>query len=530
MSDALSAFIQAYTTQVEPLYQALNVAYWNFTTTSDAAAEQAYTQLVTEARALHSDRARFEQLKQLRTSANGDELLARQATLIQNTFQANQLPRELIEQITALETEIQSEFNAFRAEINGQKVTDNQLKKVLREATASAEVRRAWAASKQIGVQVADRVRQLARLRNQGAHQSGFENYYGMSLALDELDQAELFNLFERLDELTRPLFVDYKAALDRQLAQRFHIPVEQLRPWHYGDPFFQEVPPDPALNLDAYFAGKDIVAITRRFFQIIGLPVDDVIERSDLYEREGKEQHAYCTDIDRRGDVRVLANVQPNEQWMATMLHECGHAVYDKFQDRSLPYLLRAPAHTLSTEAIAMLMGRLTTHPAWLVRYAGLTPAEAKQLGARLHAQLRDQLLIFTRWCLTLCNFERAIYRDPEQDLESLWWSLVEKYQMLRRPEQPPASAWAAKIHIGAAPVYYQNYLLGEMNCSQLTEYILSHVVRGDTDRFVSDPAVGRFLVERFFRIGARYPWNDALKHATAEPLKPEYFVKHLH
>jgi peptidyl-dipeptidase A len=372
-------------------------------------------------------------------------------------------------------------------------------------------------------------VRQVIRLRNRGARGMGFDNYYGMSLQLNELDERELFDLFDQLDTLTQRLFAGYKAGLDQALAQRFQTAGRDLRPWHYGDPFFQEIPPDPELKLDTYFKDKDLVAITRRFFAAIGLPVDDLIERSDLFERPGKEQHAYCIDIDRRGDVRVLANVQPDERWMGTLLHEYGHAVYDKYQDASLPYLLRSPAHMLTTEAVAMLMGRLTAHPAWLVRYADVPPADAARLGARIRSQTRAHLLIFTRWCLTLCNFERALYRDPEQDLDALWWLLVEKYQMLRRPDHPPAEAWAAKIHIGTAPVYYQNYLLGEMNCSQLTEHLLTRVVAGDADRFVSDPAVGGYLVDRLFRLGARYPWNETLAQATGEPLNPAHFARHL-
>jgi peptidyl-dipeptidase A len=527
--DSLRAFIDEYVSAIEPLYRALNEAYWQFTTTGAVAAEKEFTRLATESRVLHADRARFERLKRLSASADGDALLSRQATLALNAFQASQMPRDIIEHITTLETEIQSAFNAFRAEIDGRNVTDNQVKKLLRESTDGEEVRDAWEAGKQIGAQVADRVRRVARLRNQAARDMGFADFYDMSLRLQELDATELFDLFDRLDALTQPLFAKYKAGLDRTLAQRFGIAVDQLRPWHYADPFFQSVPPDPDLNLDAYFADQDVVAITRQFFRAIDLPVDDALDRSDLYERAGKEQHAYCTDIDRLGDVRVLCNVQPNEQWMGTMLHECGHAVYDLFNDRSLPYLLRVPAHSLSTEAIAMLMGRLTAHPRWLVRYAGAPPADAERLGTRIAAQVQSGLLIFTRWCLTVCNFERALYQAPDQDLDALWWSLVEKYQMLRRPEQPPVDAWAAKIHIGAYPVYYQNYLLGEMNCSQLTEHILAHVVGGDADRFVSDPAVGRFLVDRFFRLGARYPWNEALRQATGETLQPEYFAQHL-
>ena len=64
------------------------------------------------------------------------------------------------------------------------------------------------------------------------------------------------------------------------------------------------------------------------------------MIASSDLYEKKGKSPHAFCTDIDREGDVRVLANIVPNEYWMGTMLHELGHSVYSsKNIPQALPY-----------------------------------------------------------------------------------------------------------------------------------------------------------------------------------------------
>ena len=101
------------------------------------------------------------------------------------------------------------------------------------------------------------------------------------------------------------------------------------LRPWHYHDPFFQESPAVFAADLDSAYAKLDILKLCRDFYAGIGLPIDDVIARSDLYEKPGKSPHAFCTDIDREGDVRVLANIVPNEYWMGTMLHELGHSVY---------------------------------------------------------------------------------------------------------------------------------------------------------------------------------------------------------
>ena len=97
-------------------------------------------------------------------------------------------------------------------------------------------------------------------------------------------------------------------------------------------------------------FANADILALCRKFYAGIGLPIDDVIARSDLYEKPGKSPHAFCTDIDREGDVRVLANIVPNEYWMGTMLHELGHSVYSsKNIPASVPYVLRTEAHILT-------------------------------------------------------------------------------------------------------------------------------------------------------------------------------------
>ena len=98
------------------------------------------------------------------------------------------------------------------------------------------------------------------------------------------------------------------------------------------------------------------------KFYAGIGLPIDRVLARSALYEKKGKSPHAFCTDIDREGDVRVLANVKPNEQWASTMLHEFGHSVYSSINiPTTLPYPLRAEAHILTTEGVAMMFERMS-------------------------------------------------------------------------------------------------------------------------------------------------------------------------
>ena len=85
----------------------------------------------------------------------------------------------------------------------------------------------------------------------------------------------------------------------------------------------------------------------------------------------------------------------------------------------------------------------------------------------------LKLEQIIFSRWVQVIYRFEKAMFEDPDRDLNSLWWNLVKKYQGLKKPEGRDEPDWAAKIHIALYPVYYQNYMLGELLASQLYFYI---------------------------------------------------------
>ena len=60
------------------------------------------------------------------------------------------------------------------------------------------------------------------------------------------------------------------------------------------------------------------------------------------------------------------------------------------------------------------------------------------------------------------MLRFEAALYKNPGQDLNRLWWDLVEKYQGITRPENRNAPDFASKIHVVSAPCYYHNYMMG--------------------------------------------------------------------
>ena len=91
-------------------------------------------------------------------------------------------------------------------------------------------------------------------------------------MALNEQDEDKLLRLFEELDELTGAAFREAKVEVDGRLAARFGIEPEQLRPWHYDDPFFQEAPRIEDVRLDTLYADRDLVEISRDFYRGIGL------------------------------------------------------------------------------------------------------------------------------------------------------------------------------------------------------------------------------------------------------------------
>ena len=527
----LRGFIASHVARVEPIMKAQNLADWNATATGDRKYYDESAALDFELRSIRSNREEFRFLKGLHDGGMiRDSLLQRQLVLLYNSYLRNQVDTALLRSITEQQSAIARTFNTFRGTIGGKRVNDNEIHAILTQENDQAKRQKAWDASKQVAVPVAPMLVELVKMRNRAARQCGFENFYVMMLASDEQDEADVVRIFDELKTLTDGPYARMKGTLDEKVAKRFHIATARLAPWHYADPFFQDAPVTSTVDFDRFVKGKDVVDIARRFYEGITLPVDSILTRSDMYPREGKYQHAYSTDIDRRGDVRTMCNVTDNITWTATVLHELGHCVYSANIDTALPFLLRIETHTFMTEAIAMLMERQAKNADWLKAMAGIDDREREQAQKQEGEDLRSQSLIFSRWAQVMMRFERAMYRDPDQDLNKLWWDLVEEYQFVKRPPGRNAPDWAAKIHIAQYPCYYHNYMLGGLAASQILGALnrtVAHRNQTVEFSFAGNQGVGTVLKERIFRPGASLQWNELLKQATGEGLTAKYFAE---
>lgn len=554
----IERFILGFEERVAPAERAVQEAWWRLATTGTEEAQKGLVRAGMEYTRLFADRDDYEKVERWYAERDSLEcpLLRRQVEVLYLTFAGRQGDEGIVERIQELEAEANAVYGNHRGAVGGREVGENEIREILRSSEDEALRREAWEASKTVGLQVEETVRELARLRNRLAREAGYPDHYHRSLDLQEMTVEELETLMSDLQAATDAPFRELKRRLDTDLKERFGV--EAVMPWLLSDPFFQSCKHDPVvfprsdsrggsgsstsgadsgltpasntMDIDRFLRDKDLKSLTLETYDHMGLEIRDVLARSDLYEREGKNQHAFCLGVGREYpyDVRVLANVQPDSYWTDTMLHEFGHAVYDKHINPSLPYFLRSYAHTCTTEAIALMMGSLADDPDWLSAVAGVSETELSENRAYLLWRDRADRLVFTRWALVMFHFEQALYANPDRgDLNTVWWDLVERLQLVERPPGRDEPDWAAKIHVAVAPVYYHNYLLGHLIAAQLRHYLETYITQGP---FFMSEVAGRYLLEAIFGPGARDDWRTTVIRATGEALSPNYFVKSMH
>jgi peptidyl-dipeptidase A len=523
-------FISRLEGRVASVEKTVREAWWRLATTGTQEAQEELVRAGKEYNRLFADGDEYKKIRgwyEERDSLD-DPLLRRQIEIIYRTFAGRQGDGETLDRIEELEARANAIYGNYRGVVGGREAGENEIREILRFSDDDALRREAWEASKTVGREVEGVVRELVRLRNRLAREAGYPDHYHRSLDLQEIDTGELGGIMSHLESATDAPFKELKEDIEGKQKERFGV--EAVMPWHLSDPFFQEPLEEAGLDVDRFFRERNLEELTRRTYDALGLDVRGVVARSDLYGRPGKNQHAFCLSVGREYpyDVRVLANVRPDAYWMNTMLHEFGHAVYDRHINPKLPYFLRTVAHTCTTEAIALMMGSLAEEPGWLGKIAGVAEDELDGDAGRLAARRRADRLVFTRWALVMFHFEKEFYADPDrEDLNELWWDLVERLQLVNRPLERDEPGWAAKIHVAIAPVYYHNYVLGNLISAQLRNHLETRVTSGEP--FFASEAAGRYLQEAVFGPGARNDWQDTVLGATGEKLSPDHFVRSL-
>jgi peptidyl-dipeptidase A len=524
------AFIDRHVSIVDPLRARVNRTMYTAEITGEKQHFQELKKLRLEMNEIYTNNSDFQFLKSMKESGNvNTPRLARQLEKLYLAYLNSQMDPQILKDIIELSTSITERYNKYRGRIDGKETTMSEIYRIMTTSKNSEEHKKAWLASKEVGNAVIDDYLKLVKMRNKAVAKIDYENFHTYSLATGEQSVEDVDRIFEELDKLTAAPFAKLKNQLDNILAKDYGITVDQLRPWHYHDPFFQRTPLVYELNLDDYYAKQDIAQLCIDYFDGVDMPIDDIMARSDLYDKPGKNPHAFAEDVDRHGDVRILCNIASDERWMETTLHELGHAVYFKYHDPCEPWLLRQPAHAFTTEAVAMFFGRLSRNASWMQQMLSLSDARRDEVEKVTFKYLQFQQILFARWAMVMYNFEKAVYANPDQDLNTLWWDMVEKYQFVKRPEGKPDAGWASKLHFTSASCYYHNYMLGELLASQWHNHLVNNTLKLQSDddvSYVGDKRIGKYFRDEVFGPGDRWHWNEMIRRSTGEKLTPKYFA----
>ena len=209
--------------ELAPLTAAVSHAWWELNVAATDENERRRVELETALSDFLSDGDRFAAIEAARAGADGPA--RRRLDLLQHAFLPQQIPADLRSRIIELEASVETRFSRHRGEIDGRRVDENEIRRILRESDDPGERRAAWEASKTVGAEVADDVRELARLRNRAAHTLGFRDWFALSVAMAEMDEDRLIATLDEADRATAEPFARWKAELDERLAARFRLP-----------------------------------------------------------------------------------------------------------------------------------------------------------------------------------------------------------------------------------------------------------------------------------------------------------------
>jgi peptidyl-dipeptidase A len=264
----LESMVEHHVAKRGPLEREANEAAWRLATTGAEEAEREAARAEEEIARLLANRESYRNLLAIRDSGEVTEPQARrQLELLLLDHRRHQADERILAELVELGLRAESTFAKFRPNLDGQPVSENRIREILRDSRDAGERRRAWEASKAIGPEVAPLILEMVAKRNRVAESVGYRDFYALDLACQEIEEEFLFETLDRLEQLTRAPYEEFLDTLFTRLGRAYGIPKTEIRPWHLADPFFQEVVPSEDVPIAPLYADRDLVEITRRFY-----------------------------------------------------------------------------------------------------------------------------------------------------------------------------------------------------------------------------------------------------------------------
>ena len=343
-----------------------------------------------------------------------------------------------------------SRFSQHRGDIAGRKVDDNEIARdPARRATTSRSAARRGRRRSTVGALVARDVRELARLRNAGraharlprlvrARRSPPARWTSRTL----IEHAGRGRPRHRRAPFAR---VEGRRST-RRLAARFGCTVGGApAPGTTTTPSSRSPPAEGGVDLDPLLRRTPTSSSSRRRVPTTasGSTCATVLDAQRPLRRvTGKSQHAFCIDIDRGGRrARARATSSRASGGWTRCCTSSGTRSTTASCDASLPWLAARRRTLAHHRGHRHADGPAAARPASGSReVAGVDAATVDRTRrAPLRRRASAALLVFA--ALGAGDDElraRALRRSRRRTSTPLWWDLVERYQLVTRPDGP--------------------------------------------------------------------------------------------
>jgi peptidyl-dipeptidase A len=536
------------------LYKASSEAQWKSNIeivagdTSNAkateAANEAYALFTGSAENISNAKKYLEHRKHL------TEIQVRQLEYI--LFAAGNNPQtipDIVKERIKAETAQGEKLYGFDFQLDGKSISTNALDEILKTSTNLDERRKAWEASKEVGVGLKEGLVQLRKLRNETVQALGYPDYFSYQVSEYGLGTEDMMEMMRTLNKELRPLFRELHTYARYELAKKYgvtevpdYIPADWLsNRWSQDWSSMVKV---EGLDIDAVLKTKTpewIVKEGERFYISLGFdPLPESFwEKSSLYplpadSKVKKNNHASAWHMDLDKDLRSLMSVEPNSEWFETSNHELGHIYYYMSYTRpEVPPLLRGGANRAYHEAMGSLMGLAAMQKPFLVG-RGLVPADAKSDEVQILLKEALNYAVFIPFAAgVMSEFEKSLYSDnlSEAEFNKRWWELVKEYQGVVPPtnrDEKYCDA-ATKTHINDDPAQYYDYALSYVLLFQLHQHIAKNILNQEprATNYWGNKEVGVFL-KSIMEPGASKDWRKVLKETTGEDLNARAMVEY--
>lgn len=471
----------------------------------------------------------FELLQKLKHSGLiTDTLLSRQLNVLYQAFMGPQIELEKYEKAMKSEMKLHQVFASSKAEIDGKIFSTSQLDSIRKNTTDHLMLGKIFEAMQKTGKTMAPDIIRLIKLRNETAVMFGYPDFYHLAFEARDQSPQTIKKLLDETELKTRDRYFEAKKVIDKMLAKKYSISQEELRPWHYNDERTSYLPKKFTQKLDSLLSDTFPIERASRFFKGIGLPVQDVFDNSLLEVTPASANLTAMINVDFKSDIRLIAGITNSHDGLFRIMHLGGHASHYKSISDEIPYLLKTP-NSIIGEGIARYFEYLAFDFDWLKNEISADEKTLKKVLLVSRHLLEVDRLFRCRKYLAMAEFERELYRDPDQDLDRLWHEINVKYLGHNIPCENGACVWAANKYATSLSCTIHNYVLADIFAAQLQHTIKKNVIEKTNGAIQDNKAIGWYLTDNLYSYGNLLPWEELVVKATGEPLNPEYFAKQL-